>query len=277
MAITNLSDSLPSLPENTRVIIVSHDVDWSRKGPGVSHVLARRDRFDPDVVERVTKEGFNPYYGVPRVAEIEEQLNIRSTFFFRPVYDDGSYVDEYKDTMRELVRNGWEVGLHVNDPSSVEKLNSEKERVEKAAASSVYGSRIHYLRVADDTFANLAGAGFKYDSSLSYSKETIDPRNTNCLIRNGLYIFPITFMDAYLFTYMRLTEETLPKFMFNTIEKLFASTARIVTLLWHDNSIMMKGGRIYANMMKQIASIPKIEFLKGIEAFELVQNLTKAH
>jgi peptidoglycan/xylan/chitin deacetylase (PgdA/CDA1 family) len=56
-------------------------------GPGAAHILARRDRFPPDVIRKVIDEGFDPYYGIPKVMEIEEEFGIRSTFFFRPRYD----------------------------------------------------------------------------------------------------------------------------------------------------------------------------------------------
>jgi peptidoglycan/xylan/chitin deacetylase (PgdA/CDA1 family) len=276
VAVRNSSDIIRRLPEKRRVLVITHDVDWPRKGPGISHVLARRERFSADVIRRVTDEGFNPYYGVPIVAEIEERLNIRSTFFFRPIYDDGSTVDEYKDTIKDLVRNGWEIGLHVNDPSTVEQIKSERKLLEEIVASPVYGSRIHYLRVSENSFSNLAQAGFKYDSSLVYSKNTIDPRNSNCLVKNGLLVFPITFMDTYLFALLGLTEETVTEFVLNTMERLFASDVRIITLLWHDNSIMMKGGRAYTDLISRVASDSSIHLLRGIEAYELVQNLTRA-
>lgn len=86
MALTNSSDINELLPEKMRALVVTHDVDWPRNGPGLSHVLARRDRFDANVIRKATEEGFNPYYGIPIVTEIEEQLHIRSTFFFRPKY-----------------------------------------------------------------------------------------------------------------------------------------------------------------------------------------------
>lgn len=79
-------------------------------------------------------------------------------------------------------------------------------------------------------------------------------------------------MDAYLFTYMGLTEKTIIKFVLKTMERLFASGVQMMTLLWHDNSIMMKGGRAYSDLINQIASNSNVAFLKGIEAFELVQK-----
>lgn len=263
-----------SVVSSKRVLIVTHDVDWPLHGPGSAHVLARKNRFAPDIIHKVIDEGFNPYFGVPKVMEIEEKLGIRSTFFFRPKYDDGSEVDKYEKTMRSLLSGGWEVGLHSNNTATLEEVAQEKGLLEKATGQPVYGSRVHYLKVSENTFANLKESGIKYDSSLSFNKEQIDTRNTGYLVKNGLVVFPVTFMDAYLFTYMGLTEETVVPFMVKTVEKLFASGVEIMTLLWHDNSVMMKGGRAYGELIKGLSATSNITFLKGIEAFELVQKQT---
>ena len=268
-----LLKSLPSLPDDVkRALIVTHDVDWPLNGPGASHVLARRERFSPDVISKVIDEGFNPYYGIPKIMEIEEKFAIQSTFFFRPKYDDGGEVGQYDKIIRTLISCGWEIGLHANNTATLEEVNLEKRLLERVAGKSVYGSRVHYLKVSENTFSNLAQSGIKYDSSLTFDKERIDPRNTGYLANNGLIVFPITFMDAYLFTYMGLTEETIIPFMVKMIEKFFASGIQIMTLLWHDNSIMMKGGRCYSELIKQLTANSNITFLKGIEAFELVQK-----
>ena len=264
----------PPIQVETRVLIVTHDVDWPLNGPGASHVLARQERFPPEIIRKVIDEGFNPYYGVPKIMEIEEKFGIRSTFFFRPKYDDGSEVEKYEKIIKSLLFHGWEVGLHSNSTSTLEEVALEKRLLEKVAGKPVYGSRVHYLKVSENTFSNLAQSGIKYDSSLSFDKERIDPRNTGYLAKNGLVVFPVTFMDAYLFTYMGLSEETVVPFMVKTIEKLFASGIQIMTLLWHDNSVMMKGGRSYVEVIKQLSGISNITFLKGIEAFELVQKQT---
>ena len=265
----------PLLPDGVRALILTHDVDWPRNGPGVAHILARRKRFDQGVIRRVVSEGFNPYYGVQAITEIEERLGIRSTFFFRPEYDDGSQVQQYSDTIKALVKNGWEVGLHANDTSTVEEVVSEKEALERTMGKPVFGSRMHYLRVSANTFSNLAGAKIKYDSSLTFEKEKVNPRNSGFIFKNGVVVFPITFMDAYLFTYMGLTEKTVIKFLLNTMEKLFDTGVQIMTLLWHDNAVMMKGGRVYPDLIEKLDSSSHVTFLKGIDAFELVQRQSK--
>jgi hypothetical protein len=55
---------------------------------------------------------------------------------------------------------------------------------------------------------------------------------------------------------------------------LFTSGIQILTLLWHDNSVMMKGGRLYGELIKQLTAKNDITFLKGIEAYELVKKQT---
>ena len=265
------SHSMP-LPDSKRLLIITHDVDWPRQGPGTSHILARQTRFSSDILRKVTEEGYNPYYGIPTIMEIEARFNLRSTFFFRPQYDDGSPIQQYADTITTLVKKGWEVGLHSNQTATIEAILSEKMALETIVGGPVYGSRVHYLNVSANTFLNLANAGIKYDSSLTYDKEKIDPRNTGYRVERGLVVFPITFMDTYLFTYLGLTENTITDFIINTMERLYTSGVRLITLLWHDNSIMMKGGRAYSALIENLASRLDISFLKGIEAFELVHK-----
>jgi hypothetical protein len=267
-----MNPSSPTPPNTNRTLIVTHDVDWPFNGPGKAHVLARQDRFPAEVIQKVVDEGYNPYFGVPRVMEIEEKFGVRSTFFFRPKYDDGSPVGEYAKTMQKLISGGWEVGLHCNKTSTLEEVIAEKGLVEKAAGKPVCGSRVHFLNVGEETFSNLAGAGIKYDSSLCFNKAKIDIRNTGYVAKKDLIVFPVTFMDAYLFTYMGLNEETIVPFMVKTIENMFTSGISVMTLLWHDNSVMMKGGRAYADLIKQLTALPKTTFLKGIEALEMIQK-----
>lgn len=256
----------------TRILILTHDVDWPHYGPGKQHVLARKDRFAPEIVAKVESEGFNPYFGVAKVVEIEKKLGLHSTFFFRPKYNDGSSVEPYGQVMQQLLADGWEVGLHCNSTDTPQKVKAEKAAVEAAAGQAVVGSRVHYLNVDEDTFVNLSATGIKYDSSLSFNKYQIDSRNTGFLKRNGLIVFPVTFMDAYLFSYMHQSEETVVSFVVESMEGLFSSGVELVTLLWHDNSVFMKGGRAYENLLKQLTDLQNITFLKGIEAYELIKN-----
>jgi hypothetical protein len=43
-------------------------------------------------------------------------------------------------------------------------------------------------------------------------------------------------------------------------------------LLWHDNSVMMKGGRTYPQLIEELAAKDDITFLTGVEAFNQVRE-----
>jgi peptidoglycan/xylan/chitin deacetylase (PgdA/CDA1 family) len=265
---------LKPTPTSQRKLILTHDVDWPFRGPGKAHILARQNRFSPEIIQRVQAEDFNPYFGVPRVREIEEQFGIRSTFFFRPIYDDGCEVGEYSQTIRDLLAHGWEVGLHANNTATQQDVNREKALIEKAAGTQIDGCRIHCLKLCENTYPNFAKAGIKYDSSISFDKYSVDARNTGHLTRDGVVVFPITFMDAYLFTYMGQTEETIVSFIVKNAEHLYNSGVETLTLLWHDNAVMMRGGRVYPKLIAELAN-RDITFLTGKEAFKQVQEATQ--
>jgi len=64
-------------------VFLSHDVDWGRDGPSASHVLARKERFDEDLLEESGPKDL--YYNLPGYMDIEEKFSVRSTFFSEPM------------------------------------------------------------------------------------------------------------------------------------------------------------------------------------------------
>jgi peptidoglycan/xylan/chitin deacetylase (PgdA/CDA1 family) len=250
---------------------MTHDVDWPIKGPSRDHILQRRDRFDRQTISRVTSdESYNPYFGISEMMEIEEKHGIKSTFFFRPAYDDESSVDQYKQVIRELVNKKWEVGVHVNNAKSPYSIKSEKEEVERIAGISIQGSRVHYLRIAHEDLSLLEKAGIKYDSSVIFSKDTLDRRNTGYLKQGNLIVFPITVMDAYLFTYMHVPEEKVLEHVGKAIKLVPGGS--FVTILWHDNVLKMKGGRMYSKIADFLASRDDVRVVRGIDAYESARS-----
>ena len=81
-------------------IFLSHDVDWRKQGASIEHILARKDRFDSDVLSKLDTK--NPYYNLPEYMEIEERFSVRSTFFFRTIYENGDFHD-YEDDIKNLI------------------------------------------------------------------------------------------------------------------------------------------------------------------------------
>jgi len=89
------------------LLILTHDVDWSRKGPSVEHVLARLDRFEWSYRYRFFSLRENIYDGIPDIMEAEQRQGVKSTFFFRVLYDDSTTAELYSDVISELRRGGW--------------------------------------------------------------------------------------------------------------------------------------------------------------------------
>lgn len=246
-------------------VILTHDVDWPPLGPGKDHILARKDRFDPGVIDRVVKQGFNPYNNIRLIMDTERDNGLRSTFFFRPRYDDGTPVSEYADTIRTLVAGGWEVGAHLNNTGSLEAVKSEREVLGRTFGVPPVGCRAHYLRLGPSSHAYMRSAGFGYDSSLMVSKDRIDPRSAGYETRDGIAVFPITIMDAYLFTHMHVPEEKVLS-VFETAIRDCADRG-YMTVLWHDTSMLMKGGRAYPQVCKMLAARADVVCVTALGAY----------
>jgi len=252
-------------------IFLSHDVDWRRQGPPVEHVLKRKDRFDSEIFANTKLE--NLYRNIPEYMELEEKFGIRSTFFFRTLYEDGN-VDDYEDDILALQKGGWEIGLHT-DPQSVndiEKIKQEKEKLESLTKKSIIGNRVHFLNYNLELPKKLNELDFLYDSSLRHSKNKIDEKEMGYSKIDKLIEFPVTLMDAYLFTHMGINEEgIIPEFK-KTLElgRSF-SDQNVISVIWHDNILKMKGGRVYEKILEFLASQEDVKILPGIDLVKILK------
>jgi hypothetical protein len=75
-------------------------------------------------------------------------------------------------------------------------------------------------------------------------------------------------MDAYLFTYMHVPEERIVEQVGKALK--LASGSGFMTVLWHDNVLKMKGGRMYSKMLEFLTSQDNVEIVRGIDAYQLV-------
>jgi hypothetical protein len=84
---------------------------------------------------------------------------------------------------------------------------------------------------------------------------------------NKIIEFPVTLMDAYLFTYMKIKEEKI----IETVEKTLNSCRKlnlefnVMTILWHDNVLKMKGGRMYSKILEFLSSQDDVKLFTGID------------
>ena len=252
-------------------IFLSHDVDWRRQGPSVEHVLARKDRFDSKIFEKVKLEDL--YRNIPEYMKLEEKFDVRSTFFFRTFYENGN-VNDYEDDIQTLLKGNWEIGLHT-DPKSIdniEKIKQEKEKLESLTKKTIIGNRVHFLNYNSELPIKLKKLGFLYDSSLRHSKDKINENEMGYSKINELIEFPVTMMDAYLFTHMGIKEEKIIPEFEKTLEggrKL--SEENVISVIWHDNVLRMKGGRMYEKILEFLTSQDDVKILPGRDLVKILK------
>ena len=251
-------------------IFLSHDVDWRRQGPPIEHVLARRDRFDPEIFEKTKLESL--YRNIPEYIELEEKYGIRSTFFFRTLYENGN-VEDYEDDIQTLQKGNWEVALHTDPKSvdSIEKIKQEKEKLESLTKKPIIGNRVHFLNYNSDLPLKLKQLGFLYDSSLRHSKDRIDEKEMGYSKIDGLIEFPVTLMDAYLFTHMKIEEKKIVSEFQKALDVgRNLSEENIIIVIWHDNVLKMKGGRVYKEILEFLTSQEDVKIFSGNELVKIL-------
>ena len=191
-------------------VCLTHDVDRTRKRLYHYGYYALRS---PGVQIRSAFgkiRGTEPYWNFWRLAETEEKWGFHSTFLFlnettwRP---DPAFMGRYRirnpkvqRAIRELQRNGFEIGLHGSFYSwrSLDLLRGEKEVLENITGRAVVSVRQHYLNFSERLTWNIHHAlGLKYDSTLGYNDRPGEdfpalPYRTP----EGMLEMPIMFMDT---------------------------------------------------------------------------------
>jgi hypothetical protein len=259
-------------------IFLSHDVDWRKQGPSKEHILARRDRFENLVLEKIDSQ--NLYYNFYEIMDIEERFGVRSTFFFRTHYENGSYLD-YEEEIQSLMDGNWEIGLHTDGSSikSLDLIKKEKSDLEILTKKPIFGNRVHYLNFDGKLLSKLYQSGFSYDSTMKKYKDRITIDDMNYKKVDGIIEFPLTLMDTYLFTYLGVTEKNILDIFKETISTAMdinnSKDMKIITLLWHDNVLKMKGGRKYKDVIEFLTSENNIEIKRGIDIVDIINRFNK--
>lgn len=261
-------------------ILLSHDIDWGKVGPSISHVMDRRERFDEDLLKNIHSR--NLYYNIPEYMEIEETFGVRSTFFFRTSVKNSVHpplpylVEEYEDDIHSLIAGGWEVGLHL-DPSShekVEAIRNEKHTLERVTGVPIIGNRVHYTMDCDLLYHNLMELSFKYDSSPKFNKELMVTEDFGYFKKKNFIVFPITVMDAYAFRYLIKNEnEIIP--LFNKLVDMCGELPlenQIITVNWHGCVLKMKMGRQYKNLLNYLTSLENVNIFRGLDIVGLIEK-----
>jgi len=228
-------------------IILTHDIDSIRKP--FRHIWQRRKRFRiRDIV--LSALGLkNLYNNIEEIISLEDRYGYRSVFFV-PVFLFN--IGEIIDIIKYIRKQGWEVQLHYVHESNqyLGLFRMQKEYFEKEIGP-VEGVRVHMLILNNDILTMFQKEGIKYDSTLrAETANTYDPFP----IMEKLLEIPIGVMDADIFGRLKLSEKEALKYVLWKMERAESEGAHVFTILFHQESYSMKGGRIYKKIMEYISS-----------------------
>ena len=84
----------------------------------------------------------------------------------------------------------------------------------------------------------------------------------------------------FIDTYLRVTEKKILNIFKETISTATmtinnSKDMRIITLIWHDNVLKMKGGRKYKDVLDFLISENNIEIKRGIDIVDIINRFNQ--
>lgn len=228
-------------------IILTHDIDSIKKP--IRHIWRRRNRYRMRDLIPALIGLKNLYNNIEKIVSLEDKYNFRS-IFFTPVFLFN--VGDIIDILKDIKKQGWNIQLHyVYEPIQTLGLFRMQKLFFERELGIVEGVRTHMLIINDALLDMFQQEGIKYDSTLRMETAgTFDPY----MVREKLVEIPIAVMDADLFGRMRLNEEQAFKFILWKMRYAEQRGAKYFTILFHQESFMMKGGRIYERIIRYIST-----------------------
>lgn len=92
--------------------------------------------------------------------------------------------------IHKMLQMGCDVGLHGIEFESFEKINAEYSLFKDISKQDNFGTRMHYIRTNEQTFTNMAKAGYSFDSSEMGFKAPYKI--------GTMWEFPFQIMDSYI-------------------------------------------------------------------------------
>jgi len=239
-------------------VCLTHDVD-NISHPR-RHILQTRGRFrSRDLILALT--GLRSLYrNLEVVANEERKRGFRSSLFL--LTSNYSLRDLFP-SVSSLKEEGWDIGLHgdFGTHDSFERMREAVARFQAAMGFAPQGVREHYLRFdREKTWKIMESVGFLYDTSVG-SRESLGfpmgistpfhPPNSDWSSMKIVEI-PLVLMDTTLWGHMKLREEDGFADLQMMLERV-KDVGGLFTLLWHQEAIRMKGGRLYSKILERLA------------------------
>ncbi|MFX1298345.1 MAG: hypothetical protein ACFFD2_26255 [Promethearchaeota archaeon] len=259
----NLPNNLPYVKKwywpnwKDYALSISHDVD--KISESKKHIWKIRKRFSKLTVLKALLGISNPYKNFKLYAKLEKQYNVRSSFYF--------LTDEYKlkkisKDLKLLQKNHSELALHGGFGSHIDstQLKNEKEKLEEFIGEFIYGIRHHFLKFEFPTTWEVQNkVNFLYDTTIGFN-DKIGFKNSIAFpffsLDHDLNLLPIIeipliIMDAVAWTWLKLTEDNVLETILK-VRDIIKQHHGLLTLLWHQCTLKMRGGRLYPNILKKL-------------------------
>lgn len=193
----------PAPRDHEFALVLAHDVERPFKtARALSRAVGQRGRRRYHL--RTSLPGENPYWQFGNLVALEEDLGVRSAFFFDGERGRGGYdpaEPDVADVIGELDSGGWEVGLSAAPGTDREgrRLADAKRRLERVLGGEVDGA----WRPSSSEPTELRGpaaAGFRYVAG-TRSRPVPGLRGHDGPLRpfdDGFVAFPATVVEAWL-------------------------------------------------------------------------------
>jgi len=250
-------------------VCLTHDVDNIERP--MEHVLKVKDRFSKADFEESMRGKLSLYDNIELIGKREGAEGFRSSFY---LLSSNYPLDKVRATVRRLHSKGWEIGLHgdFGTHDSEAMMKKAVERLTEGVGIRPRGLREHYLRFDfRKSWSVMEGAGFDYDSTVG--------NNDKLGFRLGLATpfhppdegwrplslleLPLSLMDSTVWRYLKKGEEE----GFADVMRLMAMVEDVeglFTLLWHQEAVRMKGGRIYWRILRELGRRKKLFVGSGL-------------
>ena len=224
--------------------------------------------------------GNNPYWTFEEIMNLEDELGVRSTFFF--LQEDARvelskpetwrhYGRRYRFDNIEIIKlinklssGGWEIGLHGSFYSynNKKKLMREKKDLEEALGGKIHGIRQHNLNLKiPETWQYQEEIGLEYDTSLGPKGNTgfrwgtsfpfypLNPENGRPV---SILEVPLSIMDIHLF---RSKKNAWNEFL--EVLKMVEKHNGLLTVLFHHTVFNDREYPAWTDMYKKIINLCK--------------------
>jgi hypothetical protein len=134
----------------------------------------------------------NQWQHIETLNDFNLKHNVQATYFIGVNNGVGLSYSQKQSSfwIHKMLQMGCQVGVHGIEFESCEKINSEFSLFKNISKLEDFGTRMHYIRKNENTFTNMAKAGYSFDSSEMSFKVPYKIGN--------MWEFPFQIMDGYI-------------------------------------------------------------------------------